>query len=124
MESDTLTASESIPKAELSASAVTEAKKKFDTANMIILAIVSVLGMGLVYLFAGRSLRPIHNLSHMISAITDDDLRKRIPYENRNDEVGQLGQSFNIMLDRLEKSFSQQKRFFANAAHELKTPFI
>lgn len=49
-------------------------------------------------------------------------MQKRIPDENRNDEVGVLGQSFNIMLDRLEKSFLRQKRFSANAAHELKTP--
>lgn len=101
---------------------ITEAKKQFDTTGVIILAVVSVLGMGMVYAVAGRSLRPIHELSETISAISGDNLRQRIPEVKRNDEVGVLGRSFNIMLDRLEKSFLRQKRFSANVAHELKTP--
>ena len=101
---------------------LTEAKKQFDTTNIIILAIVSVLGMIMVYFIAGRSLRPIYELNRTISEISEDNLRQRIPNDHRNDEVGSLGNSFNIMLDRLEKSFIKQKRFSANVAHELKTP--
>lgn len=101
---------------------LTEAKKQFDTTNIIILAIVSVLGMVMVYIIAGRSLRPIHELSGTISTISEDNLRQRIPDDYRKDEVGALSYSFNIMLDRLEKSFLKQKRFSANVAHELKTP--
>ncbi|ATW28669.1 hypothetical protein DCMF_16460 [Candidatus Formimonas warabiya] len=101
---------------------LTEARKQFDTTNILILAFVSVLGMCLVYVVAGRSLRPIHDLSQTISQISEDNLRQRIPDDNRNDEVGALGRSFNIMLDRLEKSFLRQKQFSANVAHELKTP--
>jgi len=101
---------------------LTEAKKQFDTTNIIILAIVSVLGMVMVYIIAGRSLHPIHELSRTISTISEDNLRQRIPDDHRKDEVGALGYSFNIMLDRLEKSFLKQKRFSANVAHELKTP--
>lgn len=104
------------------APALTEAKKQFDAANLAILAVVSVLGMAMVYLVAGRSLRPIHDLSETISAIGEENLQERIPEEERNDEVGALGHSFNVMLDRLEKSFLRQKQFAANAAHELKTP--
>ncbi|MDG0810351.1 sensor histidine kinase [Cohnella rhizosphaerae] len=112
----------STPNVTLTSYAVTAAKKKFDTTSMIILAIISVLGMGMVYFVAGRSLRPIHELSKTISIITEDNLQQRIPDEKRNDEVGVLGNSFNNMLDRLEKSFLRQKQFSANAAHELKTP--
>lgn len=101
---------------------LTEAKKQFDTTNIIILVIVSGLGMAMVYIIAGRSLRPIHELSRTISTISEDNLRQRIPDDQRKDEVGALGYSFNIMLDRLEKSFLKQKRFSANVAHELKTP--
>lgn len=103
-------------------SAVTEAKQQFDMTSMIILAIVSVLGIGMVYGVAGGSLSPIHDLSKTISAITENNLQQRIPEEGRNDEVGALGHSFNIMLDRLERSFLRRKRFSANVAHELKTP--
>ncbi|HWQ40648.1 MAG TPA: ATP-binding protein [Desulfosporosinus sp.] len=102
--------------------ALTVARQQFDTTNMMILAVVSVLGMVLVYIIAGRSLRPIYELSRTISAISEDNLRQRIPDDHRKDEVGTLGCSFNIMLDRLEKSFLRQKRFSANVAHELKTP--
>lgn len=101
---------------------VTAAKQQFDTAGLIILIIVSIGGMGMVYFVAGRSLKPIHDLSKKISAITGDNLQLRIPEDNRNDEVGALSHSFNVMMERLEKSFLKQKRFSANVAHELKTP--
>lgn len=101
---------------------VTAAKQQFDTAGLIILIIVSIGGMGMVYFVAGRSLKPIHDLSEKISSITGDNLESRIPEENRNDEVGTLSRSFNVMMERLEKSFLKQKRFSANVAHELKTP--
>ncbi len=96
---------------------LTEANKQFDTTNFIILMIVSVLGMCLVYVVAGRSLRPIHKLSRTISAISEDNLTQRIPDDHRKDEVGALGCSFNIMLDRLVKSFFRQKTVFAHVAH-------
>jgi signal transduction histidine kinase len=101
---------------------LTEARKQFDTINLVILAVVLALGMGLIYIVAGRSLKPIHQLSHKISSITENDLQYRIPHEDRKDEVGILERAFNIMLDRLEASFLKQKRFSANVAHELKTP--
>jgi signal transduction histidine kinase len=78
----------------------------------------------MVYFFSGWSLRPIQDLRLTISAITEDDLQKRIPDENRNDEVGVLGQSFNIMLDRLEKSVLRHKRFSASVVRELKMPLV
>src|SRR5262249_25114177 len=41
---------------------------------------------------------------------------------NTKDELGQLAQSFNQLLDRLDESFVQQRRFVADASHELRTP--
>lgn len=101
---------------------LTAAKKQFDIVNVVILAGVSVFGMVLVYVVAGKSLRPIHELSKTVSTIGEDNLQKRIPNLYTKDEVGMLGDSFNAMLNRLEESFVKQKRFSANAAHELKTP--
>ncbi|SHI20766.1 Signal transduction histidine kinase [Sporobacter termitidis DSM 10068] len=106
----------------LPAAMLTAAKKDFNTTSIYFLAAVSVLGTLLVYWVAGRSLRPIHRLSETVNAITGDNLKRRIPDDKGHDEVGTLGRSFNIMLDRLEKSFLMQKRFSANVAHELKTP--
>ncbi|GFZ33601.1 hypothetical protein CSC2_41270 [Clostridium zeae] len=101
---------------------LTAAKKQFDIVNVLILGGVSVFGMVLVYIVAGKSLRPIHELSKTVSMVGEDNLQKRIPNLYTRDEVGILGNSFNAMLDRLEESFVKQKRFSANAAHELKTP--
>ncbi|GKU26792.1 sensor histidine kinase [Clostridium folliculivorans] len=101
---------------------LTAAKKQFDIVNVLILAGVSVFGMVLVYVVAGKSLRPIHELSKTASTIGEENLQKRIPNLYTKDEVGMLSNSFNAMLDRLEESFVKQKRFSANAAHELKTP--
>lgn len=45
-----------------------------------------------------------------------------MPAENDRDELGFLAGSFNALLERLDESFSQQKRFMADASHELRTP--
>lgn len=103
-------------------STVLAAKAHFDHVGLSTLAAVSILGMVMIYTVAGRSLLPIHRLSKTISTITEANLKKRIAEEGRKDEVGALGHSFNVMLDRLERSFVRQKQFSANAAHELKTP--
>ena len=110
--------------AQISMPAVTlsTATRQFNMKSAIYLAAVSVVGTTLVYVVAGRSLRPIRRLSETAAAITGDNLRLRIPEDNRHDEVGTLGRSFNIMLDRLDKAFRMQKQFSANVAHELKTP--
>lgn len=100
----------------------TAARQQFNTASLIILGIVCISGMCMVYVIAGRSLRPIHQLGKTISSITENDLKYRIADGERSDEVGVLSRSFNSMLDRLETSFLRQKRFSANVAHELKTP--
>ncbi|GAA4860391.1 hypothetical protein GCM10023310_44580 [Paenibacillus vulneris] len=98
------------------------AKQEFDKFNFTVLTAVSIFGMSMVYIVARRSLRPIHKLSETILNITEDNLQYRISDTERSDEVGVLGRSFNMMLDRLERSFSREKRFSSNVAHELKTP--
>ena len=99
-----------------------QAQKQFNLMSIVYLSAVLLIGVSSTYLIAGRSLRPIRRLSDTVAAITGANLRQRVPDENRHDEVGALGRSFNIMLDRLEEAFSAQKRFSANVAHELKTP--
>src|SRR6185295_9590189 len=66
-----------------------------------------------------------------LEAITDsveqinraDDLSRRIPYRGRSsDEVGNLVETFNQTLERLESLFTSQQRFIADVSHELRTP--
>jgi signal transduction histidine kinase len=106
----------------LPAATLTAAKKDFNMTSIYVLAAVSVLGTALVYVVAGRSLRPIRRLNDTALAISADNLQQRIQDDKRRDELGALSRSFNVMLDRLEKSFLRQKRFSASVAHELKTP--
>jgi signal transduction histidine kinase len=54
--------------------------------------------------------------------ISADDLGRRLPVENPEDELGRLGGVFNVTLDRLQHSFESLDRFVADASHELRTP--
>ena len=74
------------------------------------------------YSLARRALQPIDRMAHQAEAITAERLKERLPIENPHDELGHLGQVFNSMLERIQSSFEQLKRFTADASHELRTP--
>lgn len=72
--------------------------------------------------FAHQSLRPITTINREIGEITAKNLRKRIHQGNGKDEIAQLAINFNLMLERLELAFQQQRQFVSHASHELRTP--
>jgi heavy metal sensor kinase len=74
------------------------------------------------YLLARRTLAPLAEMSSTIDGITSRNLDLRVRVVNARDEVGQVATRFNRLLDRLQEVFSQQRRFMADASHELKTP--
>lgn len=74
------------------------------------------------YLLAGRALAPVGRMAARARTITADRLAERLPVDNPDDELGQLGTVFNDTLARLERSFETLRRFTADAAHELRTP--
>lgn len=102
--------------------AVKEAKREFNLWSFVYLLLIGILGMVAAYFLSGRALRPVKQLSTTIEGLGAGDLSQRIYMSGAKDEIGSLSTSFNRMLDRIEASFLQQKRFSANAAHELKTP--
>lgn len=72
--------------------------------------------------FAHKALKPIAKMTMEAQKISASRLDLRIKSGNRHDETGQLAQTFNQMLERLEKSFESQKQFVFYVAHELRTP--
>jgi heavy metal sensor kinase len=74
------------------------------------------------YLIAGRSLAPVAAMAEQARKITSESLSERLPNPNPHDELGQLAGVFNQTLQRLEASFTELKRFTADASHELRTP--
>ena len=101
---------------------VTTAQRRFNLAGIATLLIISILGTGAAYFATKHALKPIEELNKQIITITENNLDERVSGTQRTDEVGTLCRSFNFMLERLSNSFSAQKRFSANVAHELKTP--
>lgn len=73
-------------------------------------------------LFAKRALSPVKRIVKNVEEITASNLDLRIVTENPKDEIGELADTFNLMLDRLENSFDSQKQFVSDISHELRTP--
>lgn len=74
------------------------------------------------YLLARRSLSPVSAMAAQAQRITSESLESRLPNPNPHDELGRLATVVNATLARLERSFSELKRFTADASHELRTP--
>lgn len=82
---------------------------------------VLLLGSLLAWRLADRVLTPVTALTATARSISETDLSRRIPVQGR-DEVARLAETFNEMLDRLERAFGAQRRLVDDAGHELKTP--
>jgi len=74
------------------------------------------------YFLARKSLAPVALMASKARTIGAANLHDRLGVSNPRDELGQLAISFNELLDRLEASFERQRRFIADASHELRTP--
>jgi signal transduction histidine kinase len=88
----------------------------------IALAIMAVLSIWLGWLMAGRALRPLRTITNTAREISATSLHRRLALEGPDDELKQLGNTFDDLLERLEATFDAQRRFVANASHELRTP--
>lgn len=87
--------------------------------------LVALLCLGLITTIAGfqsgRLLAPLRTLEETARDITATDLSRRIP-ERGNDDITALTRTINLMLERLDAGFTDQRRFLDDAGHELKTP--
>lgn len=71
---------------------------------------------------ARASLRAVAQMGEQAERIEASSLHERLRVRNERDELGRLARAFNALLARLEGSFEQQRRFMADASHELRTP--
>jgi signal transduction histidine kinase len=83
---------------------------------------VFLLSLVFGYFLSRLAIRPIVAIQTTAKGITASNLNERIPVPNTGDEVAEMAQLLNAMLDRLEVSYQQVKRFTAEASHEFRTP--
>lgn len=84
----------------------------------IIVAILAIVG----YFFINQITRSLTYISNEMKSITSENLDKKIKNIQGNDEIAELGKSFNSLLDRLNNAFKREQQFIGDVAHELKTP--
>jgi signal transduction histidine kinase len=97
------------------------------TQGGIALGVVGLAAVGFGWLMAERALRPVHEITATArrvaaAATARRGLHERIALAGPRDEIKQLADTFDDMLERLDRSFDGQRRFVANASHELRTP--
>ena len=88
----------------------------------IALGIMAVASVGLGWLMAGRVLSPLRTITAAARRISARSLHQRIAMTGPDDELKELGDTFDQLLGRLDASFRAQRQFVANASHELRTP--
>jgi two-component system sensor histidine kinase BaeS len=95
-----------------------------DTTNMLIAVAAIAAGAAslLGFALATRMVRPLARLEHAAAAVARGELEVRSGVGSRSDEIGSLGRSFDAMADDLQATEVARRRFFQDAAHELKTP--
>ncbi|MEK6408045.1 MAG: heavy metal sensor histidine kinase [Acidobacteriota bacterium] len=87
-------------------------------ANPVALLLASLGGLWL----ANKALRPVDRLTRAAERIGRGNLSERVEEHRSQDEIGRLAATFNQMISRLEQTFERERRFTADASHELKTP--
>lgn len=87
-------------------------------AMPILLFLVGVF----TWIAVGMAFRPVEDITRMVFEITAEDLHRRVPQPNSDDEISYLAQTMNDMLERLESSDQQQRAFIGDVSHELRSP--
>lgn len=92
--------------------------------NVLIASYLIVL-LGLYFIsrfLAGRSIKPVHEVTNTISRITKNNLKERVALPQNKDEIYELSSSFNALIERIENAIERERQFTSDASHELRTP--
>ena len=90
--------------------------------SVVALAAAVVGAVVLGWFVAGRVLRPLSDITAAAKRISASRLHERLALPGPHDELKELGDTLDDLFARLEASFDAQRRFVANASHELRTP--
>lgn len=97
-------------------------KRELLIVSGIALSVMAVASGMLGWLMAGRVLRPLRTITTTAQGISDRNLDQRLALDGPDDELKELGDTFDGLLGRLQRSFEAQRRFIADVSHELRTP--
>jgi len=97
---------------------LSQLQKLLMTSLLIGIAAAALVG----YLFSRQLLMPLTQIIREVTDISSQSLSHRIQAGSGHDELHQLANTFNELLNRLQDSFTTQRRFISNASHELSTP--
>jgi signal transduction histidine kinase len=86
------------------------------------LAAMTAASGGIGWIISGRVLRPVVKITETARRASEQHLGERLALAGAQDELKELADTFDDMLDRLDRAFAAQRRFVANASHELRTP--
>jgi two-component system, OmpR family, sensor kinase len=90
----------------------------FSLGGPVAVLLASIIG----YALASAGLAPVEAMRRQAAEISLKDEDDRLPLPAARDEIRRLGQTLNAMLERLRRSFERERRFVADASHELRTP--
>jgi signal transduction histidine kinase len=92
----------------------------------LVLIVASPLLVGLLagagWLLAGAALRPVRRMTEEADEIAVNELGRRLPVPESNDEIEHLARTINAMLGRIERAVANERMFIDDASHELRTP--
>jgi heavy metal sensor kinase len=102
--------------------AVRESVNHLRASLLLVLPVLLVCSVSLGYWLAGRALAPLLTVATALADITPRDLSRRLPLAPIDDELARLIRAINALLERVERASGMERRFAADAAHELRTP--
>ncbi|SEO65787.1 hypothetical protein SAMN04489732_101794 [Amycolatopsis saalfeldensis] len=100
----------------------TQQSRQLLAGSLIALVVMAAVSLLLGRALAKRVLRPLRLITSATRRISADSLDRRLAVVGPADEVKDLADTIDELLERLEASFTAQRRFVANASHELRTP--
>ena len=102
-----------------------EEEQLFEISRILLVLLPALIVLSLIgtYVTVTRLLRPMREIERTAAEISEgDDLGRRINMEGPDDELHRLADTFDDMMERLENTFENERRFTADASHELRTP--